>query len=158
MTPTTHILHCIPSSKLNIAYVFIQFLSPCCLLSIKVGAWKVFFFLSSLPGVTPERCSVAACLWYARPIYRLCRRAVASHHNSQPQDTSWLCCVPALLLSALQPFTETSTLQAGNVLDVHYFAHCCLTFIEKRKSLIFITKCVVHLFLFCGTSVLYGVV
>lgn len=60
----------------------------CCLLSIKVRAWKVFFFWSGFPGVTPERCSVAACLWYAKPIYRRCRRTVASHHNSQPQDTS----------------------------------------------------------------------
>lgn len=57
-------------------------------LCIKVSAGKAFFFWSGFPGVTPERCSVAACLWYAKPIYRRCRRTVASHHNSQPQDTS----------------------------------------------------------------------
>lgn len=74
----------------------------CCLLSIKVRAWKVFFFWSGFPGVTPERCSVAACLWYAKPIYRRCRRTVASHHNSQPQDTS---CAPVP-----QPSTKTPTL------------------------------------------------
>lgn len=74
----------------------------CCLLSIKVRAWKVFFFWSGFPGVTPERCSVAVCLWYAKPIYRLGRRAVASHHNSQPQDTSSLCpCAPALCSQTL---------------------------------------------------------
>lgn len=74
----------------------------CCLLSIKVRAWKVFFFWSGFPGVTPERCSVAVCLWYAKPIYRLRRRAVASHHNSQPQDTSSLCpCALALCSKAL---------------------------------------------------------
>ena len=74
----------------------------CCLLSIKVRAWKVFFFWSGFPGVTPERCSVAVCLWYAKPIYRLRRRAVASHHNSQPQDPSSLClCAPALCSRAL---------------------------------------------------------
>lgn len=68
----------------------------CCLLSIKVRAWKVFFFWSGFPGVTPERCSVAACLWYAKPIYRRCRRTVASHHNSQPQDTSSVLLSPPL--------------------------------------------------------------
>lgn len=90
----------------------------CCLLSIKVRAWKVFFFWSGFPGVTPERCSVAVCLWYAKPIYRLCRRAVASHHNSQPQDTSSLCpCAPALCSQALHWNLNTS--EVINVLDVH---------------------------------------
>lgn len=68
----------------------------CCLLSIKVRAWKVFFFWSGFPGVTPERCSVAVCLWYAKPIYRLRRRTVASHHNSQHRTLPH--CVPVLLL------------------------------------------------------------
>lgn len=79
----------------------------CCLLFIKVRAWKVFFLWSAFPGVTPERCSVAVCLWYAKPIYRLCRRTVVSHHNSQPQDTSTLC----LRTAAPKPCTKASILE-----------------------------------------------
>ena len=104
----------------NLLSLSITLSQSCCLLSIKVRAWKVFFFWSGFPGVTPERCSVAVCLWYAKPIYRLCRRAVASHHNSQPQDTSSLCpCAPALCSQA--PYWNLNTLEVINVLDVHYF-------------------------------------
>ncbi len=92
----------------NFLSLSITLSQSCCLLSIKVRAWKVFFFWSGFPGVTPERCSMAVCLWYAKPIYRLCRRAVASHHNSQPQDTPSLC--PHA--PAPKPSTKTCTLRS----------------------------------------------
>lgn len=93
---------CYRMCAFTISSLSITLSRSCCLFSIKVRAWKVFFFWSGFPGVTPERCSVAVCLWYAKPIYRLCRRAVASHHNSQPQDTSSVCpCAPALCSQAL---------------------------------------------------------